>query len=80
MFTISQMIGTDINELNMIVDKTMAFSLQERSISSLNYDSKLNEIMLGMFIAAITTVIFPMLYKESSKENTDGVNLILITV
>ncbi len=72
------MVGTAINELNMIVDKTMASSLQEGSISSLNYASKLNGIILGgVFIAAVTTVIFPMLSKESNKDNMDGINIIM---
>ena len=77
LLTLPVMIGTAINEINMIVDKTMASSLKEGSISSLNYASKLNGIILGVFIAAITTVIFPMLSKESNKDNIDGVKLIM---
>lgn len=77
LLTLPVMVGTAINELNMIVDKTMASSLQEGSISSLNYASKLNGIILGVFIAAVTTVIFPMLSKESNKDNMDGINIIM---
>ena len=77
LLTLPIMVGTAINEFNIIVDKTMASSLQEGSISSLNYASKLNGIILGVFIAAITTVIFPILSKESNKDNIDGLKLIM---
>jgi putative peptidoglycan lipid II flippase len=66
-------IGVAINDLNMIVDKTLASSLVSGSISALNYANKLNGLILGVFISAITTVIFPVLSKEANSDNIDGV-------
>lgn len=80
------LIGIAINDLNAIIDKTLASDLVSGSISALNYANRLNGLILGVFISAITTVIFPLLSKESNNDNIDGmkkimgrgVNLILI--
>lgn len=79
-------IGVAINDLNTIVDRTMASSLISGSISALSYASKLNSLVLGVFVSAITTVIFPLLSKEVSSDNIPsmkkimgyGVNLIML--
>lgn len=84
--TIPVLIGSAINELNVIVDKSLASGLTKGSISALNYASKINSIVLGVFVTAIATVIFPMLSKESNKENMNslkkimgyGINIVLI--
>lgn len=80
------LIGVAINDLNIIVDRTLASDLIAGSISALNYANKLNGLILGVFVSAITTVIFPLLAKESNNDNISGmkkimgygVNLILI--
>ncbi|HQK54311.1 MAG TPA: murein biosynthesis integral membrane protein MurJ [Sedimentibacter sp.] len=79
-------LGVAINDLNTIVDRTIASNLISGSISALDYASKLNGMMMDVFVAAITTVIFPLLSKESSYDNYDemkrfmgyGVNVILL--
>ena len=80
------LVGVAINDLNAIVDRTLASSLVSGSISALNYANKLNGLILGVFISAITTVIFPLLSKESNSDNISamkkimsyGINLILL--
>lgn len=80
------LVGVAINDLNSIVDRTLASSLISGSISALNYANRLNGLILGVFISAITTVIFPLLSKESNNDNIfgmkkimgKGINLILI--
>jgi putative peptidoglycan lipid II flippase len=47
------------------------------SISALNYANKLNGLILGVFISAITTVIFPLLAREFSNNNLSGVKSIM---
>ncbi|MSU02122.1 murein biosynthesis integral membrane protein MurJ [Tissierella pigra] len=84
--SIPVLIGVAINDLNVIVDRTLASDLVEGSISALNYANKLNGLILGVFVTAVTTVIFPLLSKESNNNNinglkkimSDGVNLILL--
>jgi len=55
----------------------LASSLVAGSISALNYATRLNGLILGVFITAITTVIFPLLSKEFSNHNIKGVKSIM---
>lgn len=71
------LIGVAINDLNAIVDRTLASDLAVGSISALNYANKLKGLILGVFITAIVTVIFPLLSKASSNENLDGMKKIM---
>ena len=59
------------------MDKTLASHLVSSSISALNYANKLNGLILGVFISAITTVIFPLLAREFSNNNLSGVKNIM---
>lgn len=61
--------GTAIQQINTIIDRTLASRLVEGSISALNYANKINEIVLGIFVASITTAIFPKLAKAVSTKN-----------
>lgn len=63
------LISIAISDLNQIIDKSMASTLIEGSISALSYSNRLNSFALSVFITAITTVFFPMLSKEAIKEN-----------
>ncbi|HEY8362327.1 MAG TPA: murein biosynthesis integral membrane protein MurJ [Tissierellaceae bacterium] len=67
------LIGVSVSDLNAIIDKTLASSLVSGSISALNYANKLNTLILGVFISAITTVIFPILSNEANNDNMSGV-------
>lgn len=71
------LIGSAVQQINVIVDKTLASELVEGSISALSYASRTNDVIISVFIAAITTVVFPMLSKEFSEHNTDEVVNIL---
>lgn len=80
------LLGVAINDLNAIIDKTLASQLAEGSISALNYASRLNSLVLTIFVTAIATVIFPIISREFNRGNKQeivniiryGVNLILI--
>lgn len=80
------LIGSAVQQINVIIDKTLASDLVEGSISSLSYASRINDMIITVFIAAITTVVFPMLSSAFSKNNKEevskilnqGVNIILI--
>lgn len=71
------LIGVAINDLNVIADRTLASGLVSGSISALNYSNKLNGLILSVFVSAITTVIFPLLSNESSKDNIKGMKKIM---
>lgn len=65
------LIGVSVNQVNTMVDRTLASTLVEGSISALNYANKLNGFVMSMFIASISVVIYPMLSKLSSEDNTE---------
>lgn len=75
--SIPVLIGVAINDLNVIVDRTLASGLVTGSISALNYANKLNNLILTVFISAITTVVFPILADEFNKNNIDGVKRVM---
>ncbi|NMB33708.1 MAG: murein biosynthesis integral membrane protein MurJ [Clostridium sp.] len=66
------LISTTVNDINKMIDKSLASGLVEGSISALNYASKLEGLSTGIFITAITTVIYPMLSQRANKDNLDG--------
>ena len=71
------LIGSAVQQLNVIIDKTLASDLIEGSISALSYASRINDLFISVFVAAITTVIFPMLSKAFSRDDTKEVVRIL---
>ena len=62
-------IGTMAHHVNTVVDKTLASTLVEGSVSALNYAAKLNSLFISVFVLAVITVIFPLLSKETRKED-----------
>jgi putative peptidoglycan lipid II flippase len=80
------LISVGIGDLNKIIDKSMASVLVEGSISALNYANRLDNLVRGVFIAAIATVMYPMLSKAANKDNykefkkvvIKGINIILL--
>ncbi|MCU9812332.1 murein biosynthesis integral membrane protein MurJ [Paraclostridium sp. AKS81] len=65
------LIGVAVNQVSTIVDRTIASTLAEGSISALNYASKLNQFVMGMFIVSISSVIYPMLSKLTTENNKE---------
>ena len=80
------MIGSAVQQINTIIDKTLASDLVDGSISALTYASRINDLIISVFVMAITTVVFPMLSKAFSNRDQkqvksilgQGVNIILI--
>ncbi|MEG1131285.1 MAG: murein biosynthesis integral membrane protein MurJ [Romboutsia sp.] len=68
------LIGVAVNQVSTIVDRTIASTLAEGSISALNYATKLNQFVMGMFIVSISSVIYPVLSKLSTKNNKEEFN------
>lgn len=64
-------IGVAVNQINTIVDRTLASTLIEGSISALNYANRLNGFVTGLFIISIGSVIYPILSNLSSQNNKE---------
>ena len=81
-------IGIAVNQVNTMVDRTLASGLIEGSISALNYSSKLNTFIMALFISSVSSVIYPMLSRLSAENDIDKfttsiikcINIIIILV
>ncbi|MDX9798062.1 MAG: murein biosynthesis integral membrane protein MurJ [Bacteroidales bacterium] len=67
-----------IGDINSVIDKALASTLVEGSISALNYASRINALVISIFITAIITVIFPIFSKEVNKKSLNGLKKIII--
>ena len=80
------LIGSAVSQVNAIIDQTLASGLPGGSISALTFASRINEMIISVFVAAIATVVFPMLSKAFANGENDeiraifkkGVNIILL--
>lgn len=65
-------IGTSVNQINTLVDRTLASTLAVGGISALNYANKLNGFIQGIFVMSITTVLYPTISKMAAEGNMGG--------
>lgn len=65
------LIGVGVNQVNSLVDKTLASTLLEGSISALNYANRLKDFVMALFITSIGIVIYPLLSELSTQKNTE---------
>ncbi|MCH8474455.1 MAG: murein biosynthesis integral membrane protein MurJ [Opitutales bacterium] len=61
--------GTAIFQINVVVSRMLAFSLDEAAVSLLYLANRLMELPLGVFAIAVATVIFPLLSRYASEAN-----------
>jgi len=64
--------GTSINEINILVDRTLASRIAMGGISALNYANRLNGFVRGLFVASVTTVMYPMISRMAAENNMKG--------
>ena len=65
-------IGVSVNQINILVDRTIASTISVGGISALNYASRLNEFIQALFVMSIITVIYPSLSKMITSNNIEG--------
>lgn len=73
------LLSVGIADINSIVDRSMASSLIDGSVSALNYANTLNNIIYSVFVTTILTVVFPILSKEANSENYQRLKKIMQT-
>lgn len=64
-------IGVAVNQVNTMVDRSLASGLGDGVITALNSASRLNGFILGLFISTIGAVIYPTLSKLSTENNKE---------
>jgi len=65
-------IGTSVNEVNVLVDRTLASRIAVGGISALNYARRLNGFVQGLVAASLVSVMFPMISKMAATGNVKG--------
>ena len=65
-------IGSSVNDINVLVDRTLASRIAIGGISALNYAKRLNGFVQGLFVSSIVTVIYPMISKMAAEDNIKG--------
>lgn len=55
------MFSAIVSDLNQLIDKSMASTLDEGVISSFNYAGKVRSLIIGILTSAVATVYFPIL-------------------
>jgi len=63
-----------IAEFTTIVNKIVASFLFVGSISALTYASKINTVLMQLFVSAIATVVYPLYAESSAKSDTKQLN------
>lgn len=56
-------VSVSVNDINIIVNRRLASTMGEGAASILYYSNKLNTMIIGIFITAITAIVFPILTK-----------------
>lgn len=80
------LMGSAVRQINAVIDKTLASELVDGSISALTYSNRISDMVITVFVMAITTVVFPMLsdaFSQGDKAQVkgilnEGVNIILL--
>lgn len=69
-------LGSSLSEVNALIDKTIASRVAEGGISALNYSGRISDLILGLFVATLATLIYPSMSKMAAKKDMDGLKKI----
>lgn len=61
-------IGVSVDQINVLVDRTIASQIVEGGISALTYANRINFFIEAIFVTAIVTVVFPKIAKLAVKK------------
>lgn len=69
---IPAIIGVSVNQINVLIDRTLASSIAVGGISALNYADRLNSFVQGIFGISISTALYPIISKMAAENNVNG--------
>jgi putative peptidoglycan lipid II flippase len=70
--SIPVMLGVSVNQINILIDRTLASRIAIGGISALNYASKLNIAVNGIFVLSLVTVLYPTISRKAAEGDIDG--------
>lgn len=66
------LIGAGVSQINILIDRFMALSVNERGAAVLTYADRLVELPLGMFGIALATAVLPMMSFCAARNDMPG--------
>lgn len=63
------LLGNSVIQINTIIGKMLASNVAEGAISALSYSGTLNAVVTGVFIASLSTVLYPTLTENAAGDN-----------
>ena len=70
--------GMGITQITLLIDSLFASMLKEGSVSALYYSGRVNELALGSFAIAVSTVILPTLSRQAAAGLIDDMRRTLL--
>lgn len=67
------LLGVAVNQINVIVDRTMASRVLDGGVAALDYANKMNGFVQGIFIYSVMTVVYPRISKLFIQKDYKGV-------
>lgn len=72
MMAMPVLLGASVNQINKLVDRSLASRIAVGGISALNYANRLNGFIFGIFVISISTAMYPMIAKMATEDNITG--------
>ncbi|KMT22735.1 murein biosynthesis integral membrane protein MurJ [Clostridium cylindrosporum] len=72
LLAIPVIIGISVNQINVLVDRTIASLISNGAIAALDYAVKLNGFVQGIFVMSIVTAMYPMISRMGAENNIEG--------
>lgn len=69
-------LGVAVNQINVIVDRTMASRLLDGGVAALDYAGKMNGFVQGIFVYSVIAVIYPRISRLFITEDLRGVEAV----
>lgn len=76
----SALISEGVTQLNTLIDKIMASTLPEGTVSGLNYGNKLMNVFSGLLSSAIATAMYPKMIELIALNRKNELNDLLIKI
>lgn len=76
----SALISEGVTQLNTLIDKAMASTLPEGTISGLNYGQKLMNVFSGLLSTAIATALYPQMIELIALKKEDELSKLVVKI
>ncbi|WP_214756200.1 murein biosynthesis integral membrane protein MurJ [Exiguobacterium sp. s157] len=73
--TVPLIIGISVDQINKLIDKTLASQIVEGGISALNYAHKIDVFIQMLVVTSISTVLFPQISKLAAEKKYNSLKI-----